>query len=125
MVRNARIKVTIEGRLRPYTDGHWVVFNKDGNPTGFMHVDRLHLKQTLPTCYEADPEKAFRDFWAGSRRGPLRAALDGYTIKLVADESVAGLMRQHMAAVPTHKLVEQLELPTSGEEANGSNTPAQ
>jgi hypothetical protein len=95
MVRKARIKITIEGEVRPYTDGHWVVYDKDGRPTGFMHVERQHLKQTLPAVYEADPTKAFASFWHDVGDDPMAKALKGYRIGLVGERRFQELLAFH------------------------------
>lgn len=99
MVRRARIKITIGGTLRPYTDGHWVVFTPSGWPTGFMHLEPRHLKpqgEEGRWVREPFPEKAFTDFFQGGPVSPLQAAMDGYTIKLVPEEELDELMRQHL-----------------------------
>lgn len=95
MVRNARIKITIDGTLRPYTDGRWVIFTPSGWPTGFMLVERKHLKKVAPGRHMADDQKAFADFWAFGQKSALGAALEGYTIQLVTAEKSNGLLTQH------------------------------
>lgn len=121
MVRNARIKITIDGKLRPYTDGSWVVFDKTDFPVGFMRVDREHLKPwvSLENPWErlADAEKAFADFWEGSLTSPLGAALAGHRIELVDDLRMRELLARHVHTPPDQRpaIEGQLELSAKGE----------
>ncbi|MGV9850449.1 hypothetical protein ACWDWU_17025 [Streptomyces sp. NPDC003442] len=95
MVRKARIKITMENELRPYTDGHWVVYDRDGRPTGFMHVERQHLTKTPSTSYEADQQKAFTAFWRAFGDDPMAKALKGYRIGLVGEARFQELLAFH------------------------------
>lgn len=94
MVRKARIKIEIGGRLRPYTDGEWVVFTPSGVPMGFMRVERKHLVSR--GVYVPDPAKAFADFWSWNETTALQAAMEGYTIQLVGREKSGELLEQHL-----------------------------
>lgn len=95
MVRTARIHTPIKGVRRPYTEGHWVIFTPSGFPSGFMHMERRHLRKT-EAGFVPEETKAFADYWSGSDRTPLDAALAGYTIQLVAEEDLDELLRQHL-----------------------------
>lgn len=115
-VRNARIRIVIDGQLRPYTDGHWVVFNKDNFPIGFMLVERKHLVVTLVDGrgigYKPDPEKAFSDFWSfDAGMTALKAAMQGYRIELVSSERGNELLDKHKGELPKQRPVEELALP--------------
>lgn len=95
-VRNARIKIMVEGKLLPYTDAEWVIFTPSGFPMGFLRVERKHLKHPHPVHYVADPEKAFADFWSyRPGRSALQAAMNGYRIELVGPERRRELLNQH------------------------------
>lgn len=92
-VRNARIKIPIEGKQRPYTEGEWVVFTPAAFPIGFMHVEHKHVRKVASGMYEADPEKAFRDYWSWNpETTPLRAAMEGYRIELMDREKAFKLL---------------------------------
>ncbi|MFK4187245.1 hypothetical protein ACI2L4_25020 [Streptomyces sparsogenes] len=96
MVRNARIKITIETELRPYTDGHWAVYDRDGRPVGFMDVEREHLTRTPSTGdYEADEQKAFVAYWREWGKDPMAKALEGFRIGLVGGARFKELLAVH------------------------------
>ena len=99
-VRNARIKIVIDGQLRPYSDGRWVIFRKDNFPIGFMLMERKHLTVT-EQGYKADPEKAFTDFWSWNDMTPLKAAMEGYRIALRTAEGSQPLLDQHTSEWPS------------------------
>ncbi|MFF4020019.1 hypothetical protein [Streptomyces sp. NPDC001843] len=99
MVRNARIKIPINGQLRPYTDGDWVIFSPSAFPVGFMRMEYKHLHQQREDYgvqHEADERTAFADYWSSMDHDPLTKAMEGYTIKLVPKEEVGELLRQHL-----------------------------
>lgn len=98
-VRKARIKIPIEGELRPYTDGSWVIFSPAAFPGGFMRAERKHLRKIANNMYEADPEAAFRDFWSWDDKTPLQAAMEGYRIELVGPERAGELLDVHRAGL--------------------------
>lgn len=105
MVKHARIKIKIDGELRPYTDGEWVVFNDHDFPIGFMRVEYKHINKRiggdLEIYCEADPLKAWRDFWAFSTEEAKRRALErGYRIELVTQERMRELLTVHLGKAP-------------------------
>lgn len=69
----ARNLITIEGEQRPYDQGTWVVFNKDGHPTGCMLTS---------AATGDDPVKAAREFWETNAEA-MRHLIEGYRIELV------------------------------------------
>lgn len=99
MVRNARIKIQIGDVFRPYTEGEWVMFNRDAFPVGFMHVERKHLKEVRQFGYAADPLKAFSDYWTELDENPVAKAMDGYTVKLIPREDLDAYLKRHTGRV--------------------------
>ncbi|MFG3718234.1 hypothetical protein ACGF8D_10600 [Streptomyces massasporeus] len=105
MVHNARIRIAIDGKFRPYTDGHWVIFDPKGFPTGFMHVDRKHLRRfgaaeaqspAYAEAREAVYDWAFSDYWSSFGVKPLVKAMEGYTLKLVSTQEFDALIERHL-----------------------------
>ena len=69
----ARKLITIEGEQRPYTDGEWVVYDPDGNPTGCMHATAKSGD---------DPVAAAREFWQTNAEA-MKHLVQGYRIELM------------------------------------------
>lgn len=113
MVRNARIKITVEDELKPYTEGRWAILTRSDFPLGFMYVERSHLTREKGGKYFADPSKAWRAFWAADDPAALRRALErGHRIELVGEERFSRLLAEHLGMLPESPNAAQLELPS-------------
>lgn len=95
----ARKLITIEGEQRPCDQGTWVVFNKDGHPTGCM---------VTSAATGDDPVKAAREFWDGNAEA-MRHLVEGYRIVLMTRERYSREVYPRMLSAAREELAARVQ----------------